>query len=415
MRLAYYYLPAFLLVALLSAEDWYPCAVVGYFHQADGIGGQSLGLLEQLIVHGQVAYVPSRFFTAASKGAVAEWIHRVPLLSNSDSVGVAFFVDMLTLGGLKLYRRIPRSYIRIAYSMIETDRLSELWVAILNNHLDLVIVPDQFLKEAYHRCGVRIPIYVVPLGLHRTPFEYPPHSRGAVFTVGYSSSFTKRKNHLAIAQAFCAAFGSRRDVRLILHGRNGDPELIDQLRQYCNTHTSGNITVIHEQLDTKSYFDLLSSFDCYLSLSMGEGYALGPREALAMGIPCILSDHTAHHSIISHGYALPVACDSQELAPCIDGNAGVYYRADIQDAARALLEVERYYQRYQALALQARSWIERYRWDNIIGQYLVFIRPSCVIMGTCNTINDGALFTNDQKLVHKYLHLQSMSRKNIAI
>lgn len=388
----------------------YQAAIVGYINQADGIGGQSLGLLEQLVNTERIGFAPSRFFNSVAKGTIPDWMQQVPVVRANDSVGITLFLDMLTLGELALYRRIPRSRIIIAYSMIETDVLSERWVSIINNHVDLVIVPELFLKDIYQACGVRIPLYVVPLGLNALPFDYPDHSRGSTFVVGFSSSFTHRKNHLAVAQAFVSAFGKRTDVRLVLHGRNGDPELVEELKRYCAQQEVETISIIHEQLNTRDYYDLLASFDCYISLSLGEGYALGPREALALGIPCILSDHTAHRNLINNGFALPVAIASREQAPIKDGNAGNYFVADRSDAARCLQEVEQHYQIYHERAQKARAWIESYRWDRVISDFITFIRPSAVRRGSCNMIRKGELITCDQTLYDTYRYLESASQ-----
>ena len=54
------------------------------------------------------------------------------------------------------------------------------------------------------------------------------------------------------------------------------------------------------------YIEFISTFDCYVNLSKGEGFSIPPRESLALGIPCIISDNTAHKTICDSGLVLPV-------------------------------------------------------------------------------------------------------------
>ena len=86
------------------------------------------------------------------------------VLNNPDlSPGkVGLLTDVLGhLGNVNSH--MPKECIvKLAYSMLETTRISNLWVNNLNEKYDAVIVPDKFLLSVYKESGVRIPVLYCP-------------------------------------------------------------------------------------------------------------------------------------------------------------------------------------------------------------------------------------------------------------
>ena len=58
--------------------------------------------------------------------------------------------------------------------MLESTRIPDEWVNILNKKFDLVIVPDEFYESVYYSSGVKIPIFVLAHGIHLEDFLAQP-------------------------------------------------------------------------------------------------------------------------------------------------------------------------------------------------------------------------------------------------
>src|SRR5882724_11465347 len=65
-------------------------------------------------------------------------------------------------GSINIHKSIS-SQLKISYSMFESDAIPQLWVDILNNYYDMVVVPDNYLIDVYKNSGVKIPIFMIPL------------------------------------------------------------------------------------------------------------------------------------------------------------------------------------------------------------------------------------------------------------
>lgn len=322
---------------------------------------------------------------------------------------VSLFIDMLWhINSVSIYY-VPNSIIKIAYSMLESTAIPNQWVTILNNKFDLVVVPDNFYKVIYTECGVTIPIFVVPCGFYMEElFNQPLKSKVNIpFAFGISASFTPQKNYEVLIDAFAQEFGNNSNVILKLHGYAGAHYNI--IKHRLKKYNLKNIVMINRPLSRHEYLQFLLSLDCYVLLSKGEGFSLTPREALALGIPCIITNNTAHKTICDTEYVYSVPSNKIELAyyRCFGGHCGNNFSCTIADAAKALKEVYINYRLYLDKAHNGRQWVERYLYKNLKAEYLTLIKPQKVILANENKIEKGILTTNSKTLYKKYLTISS--------
>ncbi len=402
---------------LFSRSDKsYDLTVVGFIRQGDGIGKVAFNLINMLKKDIKINFV---FNHDASNQYIDVPKSIKKIIKNPDKTPakISISTGFLWNSWNKGYKYVPDSKIKLAYSMIESDALPPQSVTILNSKFDAVIVPDEFQKVVYSNSGVKIPIFVLPMPLLLDDFLAKPVkiAPNVPFTFGTSAVFEPRKNHALLLDAFAAEFGNNPHVKLRLHGRFGFPEIIESIRNNIKLYNLTNVEVLDHALPYNSYVDFMSSLDCYVFLSKGEGFSMTPRESMALGIPCILSNNTAHITMCKTGLVKSVEPTITRTAyyATYKQNAGMEYDCSIKDVRAALRDVYSNYKHYLSLAAKSKNWVQRYQSYNLKQKYLAFIKPKKIILGKENKIlNDNSLSTNSSSLFRKYNSLIKAKRSN---
>jgi glycosyltransferase involved in cell wall biosynthesis len=145
-----------------------------------------------------------------------------------------------------------------------------------------------WLADGFRASGVHVPIRLMPLGTAAAPLDPPWHAGppGDPFTFLLLANLQPRKAVVETAEAFVAAFGGSGRVRLRVHGKWGDTEVVRRMESF---RRFGNVRVTLGTLAEAEMAALWREADCAVSLSKGEGWGLVPREALALGLPVIVS------------------------------------------------------------------------------------------------------------------------------
>ncbi|MGN6868485.1 MAG: glycosyltransferase [Solirubrobacteraceae bacterium] len=157
-----------------------------------------------------------------------------------------------------------------------------------------------------HIASALAPIATVPVTTVRIPIELPalePRSRSHLglpedkflflFSFDYLSVF-KRKNPLAVIDAFTRAFGTGERAGLIIKciNQDRDPSAHAELRAAAAAHPG--VEVIDRYLDPLDNRSLTALCDCYVSLHRAEGFGLGPAEAMWLGKPVIATGYSGN-------------------------------------------------------------------------------------------------------------------------
>lgn len=300
------------------------------------------------------------------------------------------------------------SVIKIAYSTFESTKLPRQWVELFNEHFDAVVVLDPWWVDVYKACGVKIPIFVLPAALELDGYfkESDRVFARKPFTFGMTGAYWDRKNHQVLLRAFEEEFGDCPDVRLLLHGRYGQPHIIDSLVHTVLHHHLPNVFVYRGLLDKQEYQKFMSLLDCYVLVSLGEGYSISPREAMAMGIPCILSQNTAHITLCKSGLVRPVPSDrlvSADREPYGGADVGKMFDCSVAEVRKALRDVYENYNAYLIKAKKSRQWVRQYTFESLKPLYLSLIKPSKVVLGKENKLEPGCVTTDSEALYKKYL------------
>ena len=390
--------------------------MVGFVAMADGLGKQSVELIEELQRSFRISFISTRPCDSDSLLGISEPLKKIINTSGQSVQGrVVLFEDALInppsdtiqMGFWNQYglqEQDPKQ-VRIAYSMFESSKIPKGWVYALNNSFDAVAVPDEFLVKVYRDSGVKIPLFVVPLGTQLKGFMASPikSKRGTPFVFATFGSCDERKAQLTLVQAFYKAFGSDPKVQLRLGWRRAHPQYREQILNEIKKYNMSNVVVEEGAVGRAEYIKRFLGVDCYVNLAIGEGFSLQPREAMALGIPVIISDNTAQTTICKSGLSLgvPATICINARYP-FEGDFGVQYGCSVDDAARALRRMYRHYDSYVRKGKAARNWAAQYDYSALHSLYRGLIKPRTVRLGSKNKVSKRGITTTSRCLIKKY-------------
>lgn len=380
--------------------------VVGFVNEADGVGRQSIELIDAFKDELSIGFLSTRVnkFTGVSSA-----LKKIVETSRDRLGKVIVFEDVLWWPNEEKFQQInvpeANDSIKIAYSMVESTRIPQEWVIILNELFDAVAVPDSFLVEVYQDSGVKIPVFELPLGRDLSDLlaQSLKTRKSRPFVFANLSVCSDRKNQLLLIRAFAKAFGDNPNVFLRINSRYGEKEVSHAITKEIAELGLNNIQFTQFCLDKEDYIDLFKNVDCYVSISKGEGFSIQPREAMALGIPVIATDNTAQSTICKSGLVKVVDSPQREAAAYPWGCCyGYAFNCQLQDVVDSLKDVYNNYDDYLDLAPAARAWASQYQFENLRPLYKSLIKPKRVVLGEINKIEEDCLTTNSIELFDKY-------------
>lgn len=386
--------------------------VIGSVCMADGIGRQSVELLSELQKKVRVDFIPT---TKTSLKDVPSTMKKV-LRTRYKKLGrIILFEDCIWVPGKSHYQLLNninrKHHICLAYSMFESTEIPKNWVTALNNYFDAVIVPDPFHLDVYKQNGVTIPIFVLPLGLNLSDFLRQPLKTkcGIPFTFASLGAGISRKNIVKSIDAFAKVFKNHEDVKFLIHCRYALPEVEKEIKEYISNNSLDNVLYSCKRLSRDEYREFFQSIDCYVNLSKGEGFSIQPREAMALGIPVILTNNTAQKTICRSGLVKSVPATiplpAQRRWGGMLQSAEIYgkeFDCRIEDASEAFLDMYTNYHKFVSKNYLARKWAAQYDYSRLRSMYLSLIQPERVILSDQNEIQRDSIITDNLSLYLKY-------------
>ena len=267
--------------------------VIGRTNSDTGIGAVGYGTAELLARNFPTAFRP---IEPNADGPVTLPNGRtLPLWPPGEPMAASVYCDVPWNGAADQNANlIPAGGLRYAWLLFDSDARPARWVKLLNDRVDIVLVPSPHLAELAKSAGIERPIQHLPIPLDLDPIlARPPAPRSPTFTVGCIAAFHPRKGLETLITAFRRAFPG--DARLVLHSNLAfGPELgrLQALAADCP-----QIRMTHGALTAAEKDALIASFDVFATCSRGEGYAIDPREALAAGKPIVASADGGHRDL----------------------------------------------------------------------------------------------------------------------
>lgn len=290
---------------------------------------------------GTVINAPARYTGYGRMGAEmadALQTHGVELTEDADTRIICS--NLTGIEGFWSHQR------RLVWTMWETDVLPESFRGWFER-IERILVPCQMNLELFseHHPDVRL----MPLGLHERWKPTPRNTDGPLVILAAGRGWTRKGIDLALA-AFTAVAATRKDVELWLRveGRfdHSDPRWHDP-----------RVRVIARVDDEVA---LYARAHIFLAPSRGEGWGLMPLQAMAQGIPTVLTDAHGHAEFAAYATG-PVPGVKEQSTGMLE--AGSWWAPPLDDLIDTLADhVDRYDYWRQSAQDMAAAVCEEFRW-----------------------------------------------------
>ena len=313
--------------------------VVGYFRSELGTGEAARQVIRALDargipsmpIHGQTIPLnrQGHSYVTAAPGDACYPVNLICMNADmlpefASQVGAEFFAGRYSIG-LWFWEvsRFPDRWLN-SFSLLE-----EVWAPTA--HVATALEPMATVPVT----TVRIPVHVPELEPRsRADLGLPEDKFVFLFSFDYLSVF-RRKNPLAIVDAFKQAFSPGDGAALVLKCINGDRDPGSHARLLATAGTHRDIEVIDQYLSPNDNGSLTAACDCYVSLHRAEGFGLGMAEAMWHGKPVIATGYSGNLDFMAPSNSLLV---EHRLVPIGEDagpypSEGVWAEPDVEHAA----------------------------------------------------------------------------------
>lgn len=216
------------------------------------------------------------------------------------------------------------------------------------HEFDLMIVPSEQNRELFSKYhpNVRLnPLGVDPARWHFTP--RPEVGDTFRFLIGGSG---KRKGTDLAFKAFRTIFKAMWDSTGRWTGSGPEPRLVMKNPrgegQYQGWH---GVEMISGRLSDEEEETLYSTCHAYIQPSRGEGFGLQPLQAMAQGMPTILTDAHGHSSFAKYA-THPIGWSLVPADYFIFGDAGEWWEPDFEELCESMWDLYHNYDPHRMMA-----------------------------------------------------------------
>ena len=215
-------------------------------------------------------------------------------------------------------------------------------VDVLNRHFDAVFAPSRFVAKALVDSGVAIPVLNLGLAPLLQPFAAlaGKRERSGPYTFLHVSSAFPRKGLDVLLAAWASAFTAADSVRLVIKTfPNPHNEASAQCAGLRALHPdAAPVELVDLDLSGDELLALYRDADAAVLPTRGEGYNLPAAEAMAAGLPVIVTDWGGHLDFCRPDTARLVRCSLAASGSHLASAHSLWAEPDAADLVAALRE-----------------------------------------------------------------------------
>jgi glycosyltransferase involved in cell wall biosynthesis len=237
---------------------------------------------------------------------------------------------------------------RMAMIFWEETLLPQTMVQMLNDGFEAILAPTKFVTKSLIDSGVWRPVLDVgyapdlaayrKIGLERstTPAQRP-------FTFLHVSSCFPRKGADLLIAAYAKAFRQQDNVRLLIKTfPNPHNDVAAQVARLKSEDLGvSDITVIEQDFDDDEMLALFRQADAMVLPTRGEGFNLPAAEAMAAGMPLIVTGYGGHVDFTTPDNCRFLAFHFARSASHVADNGSLWVEPDLDDLVSAFREIHR--------------------------------------------------------------------------
>ncbi|KKN62399.1 hypothetical protein LCGC14_0511950 [marine sediment metagenome] len=202
------------------------------------------------------------------------------------------------------------------------------------NQCDFLLCPSYAAMQAYLEAPIEIPIYLMPFGVDEAEFRY--YSRDFeedTFKFLHLGVTQFRKGSWLIIDAWLKAFKKEEPVSLTIATSKNTP-MFSQLQKEFGEHPQITFTKRKVASSTEHYYQ----HHVLISPHLAEGFALCIPEAMATGMPCIVSRCSAPREYFQKefGWWIEMSELYSPVNQCKSGISGLWRLPDADSLAEKM-------------------------------------------------------------------------------
>jgi glycosyltransferase involved in cell wall biosynthesis len=233
------------------------------------------------------------------------------LHANPDQVSMTSkrYVEIVSMmqkpstdNAIQIIHGIPDKQLRInlrksiGFATFETFDPPKHWIKILNEN-DAVICPSKFNENIFRHAGLTKPIFHIPHCVDTRLYNPGVQAKkeGNAYTFLFFGTWKKRKGYEQLLEAWFREFDSSDNVQLLIKTDRItlSQQCIESIRR--NTGLKKDFAPILFEtrvLNEEAIPQLIKKADCLVCPTLGEGFGLPGLQAMALGVPVIITNYS---------------------------------------------------------------------------------------------------------------------------
>jgi len=233
------------------------------------------------------------------------------------------------------------------------------------NQCDVLFCPSYSAMQAYLESPIEVPIYLMPLGVNPCEFHYCERNFDEMpFKFLHLGVTQFRKGSWLACEAFIKAFGKDDDAQLTIATHRPSP-MYEQLQKEYGHRIS---FVCNKVISSLEYY---KQHHVLVAPHLSEGFGLCIPEAMATGMPCIVSRCSAPREYFDkkYGWWIEMSELYSPVNQCFPGVRGLWRLPDVNSIAERIRYVFENRQECKEKGEQASEYVlANMTWKNSVLQ-----------------------------------------------